>query len=191
MPGTVTGWLQLLRNGDDSVTEKLWSHYSPGLRNRLAQRCQGLRICDEDDIATTSFYRLISSLQSRDRYQCTNRTDFWRLLMIIARNAIGDWRKYDQAFRRGGGHKIVSLNDKSINVSEKPIVNSNEKRMLEKFKQLSAELDRPEFMKVIELKQTGLSNANIAMEMGYSLRTVQYIIADIKAAWQKHFCEED
>lgn len=190
MAGTVTGWLHLLRSGDDTVTEKLWSHYSPGLTNRLAHRCQGLKICDEDDIAVTSFYRLISSLQTHDRYECTNRTDFWRLLMIIARNTIGDWRKYDGAFRRGGAHKVVSLSDQDIRITDSSKSHSDETVLLEKFKQLSAELDRPEFARIIELKQQGLSNAQVAMEMGYSLRTVQYIIADIKAAWKNHFCDD-
>jgi len=189
MAGTVTGWLNLLRTGDDSVTEKLWSYYSPGLTNRLAGRCQGLRICDEDDIAATSFYRLVSVIQTFDRYECTNRTDFWRLLMIIAKNTIWDWRKYDLAFCRGGAHQIVSLHEHEVNCVRSPSSGLDESTLLEKFRQLSSELDRPEFIEIIDWKRRGLSNAQIAMKMGYSLRTVQYIIADIKAAWMKHFSD--
>ena len=189
MPGTVTGWLHSLRDGDDSAAEKLWTHFSPVLQQRLAQRCQGLKICDEDDIATTSFYRLISSLQKSDHYDCTNRMDFWRLLMIIARNAIGDCRKYDRAFRRGGGCQFVSLHDHEVNASSRTTVYQNEQELLDKFAKLAAKLDKPEFMKVINYKQKGISNVEIARRMNYSLRTVQYIISDIKETWKKFFCE--
>ena len=189
MPGTVTNWLQRLKNGDDTVTEKLWSHYSPGLRNQLAKRCQALKICDEEDIVTASFYRLISSLQNHERYRCSNRSEFWRLLTIIARNEIGDWIKYDRAYRRGGSHTFVPLNEAEVS---QPVLNTkSEKALLAKFEQLSSELDRPEFMRVIDLKQQGLSNAEVALKMEFSLRTVQYIIADIRTAWKRYFDEID
>ena len=188
MAGTVTGWLKQLKEGDESVTEKLWSHYSPGLTNRLTRRCQALKICDEDDIATTSFYRSVSSLQTRKQYRCSNRTEFWRLLMKIARHEIIDCLKYDRASCRGGGQTIVSLSEDNVDAPSIEIDDSDEKMLLEKFEQLSADLNRPEFMQIIDFKQQGLSNAEIATKMDYSLRTIQYIISDIKVAWKKCFC---
>ena len=107
--------------------------------------------------------------------------------MTIATNAIGDKRKYDRAIRRGGGKTIVSFNENETNASQVTVLSQNDQQLMEKFANLATELDRPEFMKIIELKQEGLSHAQIAMRLEYSLRTVQYIIRDIKTAWKKCF----
>lgn len=189
MAGTVTGWLDRLKSGDESVTEQLWSHYSPGLRSRITPRCKGLKICDEEDIVSESFFRLISSFR-RDGYECTNRTDFWRLLIVIAKNAIGDKWKYESAIRRGGGKTIVSIDDNAADASTGWKPSPDDQQLLEKFANLATELERPEFMKIIELKQQGLSHGQIAMSLNYSLRTVQYIISDIKSAWKKCFADD-
>lgn len=185
MSGSITAWLHLLRQGNDLAAEKLWDYFSPNLRNQIAPSCQNLKICDEEDIAITSFYRLVTAMQNGADYPVTDRKEFWRLLLTISKNAIGDWRKYDGAARRGGHATTVSIDSGAQPIASRSRgPNSrSEQELFEQFAEMAEKMNRPEFLKVIELKQRGMTNAEIAIDISMSLRTVQYIIRDIKDAW--------
>ncbi len=191
MSGTVTAWLNLLRDGDDAATEKIWNYFFPSLQTKIASSCRGLRICDEEDIAITAFYRLVEVMQKEDRYSVTDREEFWRLLLIISKNAVNDWRKYDSATCRGGKVNEVPLDQVSIPINDhRKTTDRNESSLLSQFAEMAERMQRPEFIELIQLKQSGLNNQKIAARMGLSLRTIQYIIRDIKIAWYATFDQD-
>lgn len=190
MSGSITAWLDLLRQGNDLAAEKLWDYFSPNLQNQLAPSCQSLKICDEEDIAITSFYRLVTAMQNGASYPVTDRKEFWRLLLTISKRAIGDWRKYDGAVCRGGRAQTIPIDTGMQPVAANSRVQMrSEQELFGQFAEMAEKMDRPEFLQVIELKQRGMTNAEIATEIGMSLRTVQYIIRDIKDAWVTTFGE--
>ncbi|MEM7785655.1 MAG: ECF-type sigma factor [Planctomycetota bacterium] len=190
MSGSITAWLNLLRDGSELAAEKLWQHFAPDLQGRIAQDCRPLKICDAEDVVVTAFYRLVNVMQEKPNYPVTDRVEFWKFLVVISKRVIGDWRKYDNATCRGGEVQILPFNNETHQKLAERLQRFelfNEVEIIAQLEELASKMDRPECLRVIELKQQGLTIDEIAREIGYSPRTVSYIIRDIRIAWQSTF----
>ena len=61
---SVTGWIELLADGDEQAAEELWKHISVRL-NDFAERKLDVQIrrhCDENDAANSAFHSLCRGL---------------------------------------------------------------------------------------------------------------------------------
>jgi DNA-directed RNA polymerase specialized sigma24 family protein len=192
MAGTITEWIVQMRAGNENAAEQLWAYFSPSLLRSYAPRCRQLRICDEDDIIVSAFYQLVKAVAEQETLLITNRKEFWRLMRIISKRQFSDWVKYDLAKKRGGSSGPVSLsglegNSLEMAFSEETKQAEEANDLMNRLQQVTEEMSRPEFSKIIELKVLGFSNCEVARELGLSVRTIQYLIKDIKQAWLTEF----
>ena len=201
MPGTVTSWLDKVRDGDSTAASRLWGYFAPTIMRNLVPKCRNLKICDEEDIAITAFYQLIAALESNEDDQITDRQEFWRLLRTITKRKVCDWHRYDNAKCRGGDYAIFPIEGHSEEQVAKPSeksalaepskgevsVDSPDPVLTERFKLLVSRMDRPEFETIVELKLQGKNNSEIASRLGLSRRTTQYLISEIKQTWLNTF----
>lgn len=194
MAGTITAWLDRVRHGDSSAVEHLWHYFSPTLLRRLAPRCRQLRAADEEDIVSIAFYKLTTAMMEDKAEGITNRKEFWRLLKIITKRKLNDSLRYENAKKRGGDHKVVSI-DRLPDAAEPVPAESNrthldDDSLLQMLQQVAERMHRGEFAKIIEYKVQGMTNVEVARKLGISLRTTQYLIQDIKETWIETFAED-
>jgi len=193
MAGTITDLMQQMRGGDESAIERLWRYFSPEMLRLYRPRCRTLRIENEQDVVSIAFFNLISAMTD-DKVGIANRIEFWRLLKLITKRQLRDSVRYDQAQKRGGGQKVVSLqssqteaivsSEQALSASDSP---ADYGALIQTLREVADQMDRPEFSKIIELKIQGKSSAEIARTLNISLRTTQYLIRDIKEIWLESF----
>lgn len=195
MAGSITVWLDRMRDGDNAAATRLWNYFSPNLLRKTAPECRNLRICDEEDIVTVAFLQLTRAMKENKADGVTNRKEFWRLLCVITKRKIRDWIRYDKAKSRGGECDVISIDAVHHDFSKDFKLSSTNREndqvsLMDRFIQMVDKMDRPEFGKIIKMKVQGCTNSKIARELGLSLRTTQYLIQDIKEAWIKTFKED-
>ena len=194
MPGTISIWIDRWRQGDSTAIEQLWAYFSPELTRRIAPECRQLTTCDEEDIVSIAFFRLTTAMLEEKADGITNRKEFWRLLSVIAQRRIRDSYRHQNAQRRGGDVKIISLHGIAFEpdadesgAAENGSCDSNE--LIGRLLNVAQGMHRPEFAKIIELKTQNKTNAEVARALGISLRTTQYLIREIKQMWCNEFRE--
>ncbi len=194
MSGTITGWLDRVRHGDSSAVEHLWQYFSPTMLRRLAPQCRQLRAVDEEDIVSVAFYKLTAAMIEDKAEGITNRKEFWRLLRIITKRKLNDSLRYENAKKRGGDHTVVSLDCIPDTVQPAPAdskgSNLDDDSLMQMLQQVAERMHRKEFAKIIEHKVQGMTNSEVARNLGISLRTTQYLIQDIKDAWIETFKDD-
>jgi len=93
--GSVTGWLDQLKAGDDIAAQELWHRYFTQLVTLARQRLRGLgRDLDEEDVALSALKSAMLGVQNNRFPELTDRTGLWPLLVTItARKAINEIRR--------------------------------------------------------------------------------------------------
>lgn len=191
MDGTVTNWLRQVRKStEDDVVERLWNYFSSGMLREAKPKCQQLRIGDENDVVTSAFFHLIKAMRDEKTKDFASRREFWRLLRIITKRQISDWVRREHAQKRGGG-RVISMSSieraNELFEAQQSDPHVCEEDLLGRLQALAKLLKHPKTEQVIHLKVRGRTNSKIAQELGLSVRTIQYLISDIEAAWKREF----
>lgn len=103
--GSVTLWIRGLEQQSPESIERLWERYYPALV-RLAEKRFGSvprRVSGEEEIASDVLFKLFRGVQEGRISQLQKRTDLWRLLVAITRQAVIDQMRQGQRLKRGGG----------------------------------------------------------------------------------------
>lgn len=182
MSGSVTEILNSLRQGVDGAATELVTHFLPMLRKRMEEFAKDLRVSDADDIAVNAFYELCKAIENSRFEDVSDRTQLWQVLSMIAIRKANDFRKHEAAEKRGGKlqlHSLDSLKYQVAAIDERPDL---QLEMLEQCESLLQSLDDEDLRAVAELKIKGMANAEISRELGIAVRTVQLMVARIKAA---------
>lgn len=193
MSGTITHWMIRLRKGDTSAADGLWNYFSPNLLRQFAPQCRQLRTSDEEDIVSIAFFELTAAVMENKAEHITNRKEFWRLLKIITKRKLRDSLRYENAIKRGGEYRTVSMERRpaiaqSLTKHAPPdTTHLDDDSLIAKVLGVADKMHRPEFCRIIDCKLKGMTNAAVARELGISLRTTQYLIQDIKKLWSDTF----
>ena len=178
MAGSITGWLDSVRNGSDDAAKNIWDRWFLRLCDRVAPHSGQLRIHDNEDIASDAFADFFQALKEGKFSALKNRAEIWKLLATIAVRKSAATYRFEKAQRRGGGKRVYSFEDlkrTSLNpIASRKSINSN---LVE---ELIQSIDNPTLVRVVRLKIEGLENSEIAIELGCSIRTVQYMVKDLE-----------
>jgi DNA-directed RNA polymerase specialized sigma24 family protein len=178
MAGSITGWLQSVRDGSDDAAKNIWDRWFERLCNRVSRHSGRLRIHDNEDIASDAFVDFFTALRDGKFSSLRNRSQIWKLLATIAVRKSRDTWRFECAKRRGGGLQIHSLNDadgesSSMMSQRRPVTN-------DLIEELIGSIDDPRLVKVIRLKIDGMDNVDLAHEMGCSVRSIQYMVKELE-----------
>lgn len=191
--GSVTKWVHLAKAGDEEATRKLWDRYFRQValvaRRRLSHS-NGL--FDEEDVALSTFDGVIRALKD-DRLDPPNdRFEFWGLLRQSARRRVNDRLKVEGAAKRGGGRGNPERNPRKLQLGIDPDQLSGQlddpqftAAMSEECKLLLESLRDEELEKVVIWKLEGRTNDEIAEALGYSKRTIQRMVGNIREVWAR------
>lgn len=192
-PDSVTGWVKLVKLGDDEAARRLWDRYFRRIAGIARRRLAGLDApFDEEDIALSSFDRVIRAIRSDGLDDPVDRFEFWGLLRVSAQRRTSDRLKMEGAAKRGGGRgphesnpkryrSEISLDRLAAEMDDPQVAMA----MSEACRHLLDSLQDQELEQVAIWKLEGLTNDEIAANLGYSRRTVQRMVRNIRTLWDR------
>lgn len=191
--GSVTGWVRLTKQGDDDAAQKLWERYFQRIVQLAHRRIEGFSAAfDAEDVALSTFDQVIRAMREERLETMADRCDLWQILRVHTMRRALDRFRTEGAAKRGGGRvanetqpqtKRVDIDlDRLPSRMDDPQFTS---MMSEECLRLLTALQDDELEQVAKSKLEGLTNDQIAADLGYSRRTVQRMLQNIRAIWSR------
>jgi DNA-directed RNA polymerase specialized sigma24 family protein len=183
--GSVTVYLDQLKDGDPAAVQRLWERYFHRLihlahaKLRTAPRLAG----QDEDVALNaldSFFRAVE----RDRFpQLHNRNDLWQILvMLTLRKTYGLIRRERRRVPLADGPGIAEILQKAGDREPTP---DEAVEFAEECERLLDLLNNSKLRQVALWKLEGLTNEEIAEKLKCVPRTVERKLQTIRETWQK------
>jgi DNA-directed RNA polymerase specialized sigma24 family protein len=184
-PGSVTGYLDRLRVGDDAAAQGLWEGYFGRLvglaRARLAGRPAGPD--GSEDVALSAFNSFCQAAAAGRFSRLADRHDLWQILMMLtARKAI-------DAVDREGADKRWGAIARADELSLEGVIGREPSpdfaaEVADQCRALLERLGDDELRRIALGKLEGLTNREIAGRIGKSLATVERKLDLIRLKWK-------
>ena len=190
--GSVTHWIQLLRDGDRDAAQALWERYFAQLES-LAQRKLGRQVpaaADAEDVALSAMDSLFRGL-GRGRFpRLQDRDNLWRLLVVITVRKAAHLVRDEHRQKRGGGPsgpargsaEAMQELEQVIGVEPSPEFALH---LAEELERLLGLLPRDDLQQVARRKLEGQTNREIARDLRCAARTVDRKLAVIRRLWER------
>ena len=183
---SITRLIGMARTADPGAAEGLWRAYFEKLvavaRRRLAVSAP--RGADAEDVALSAFASFWAGA-GQDRFpQLTDRTALWPLLLAITANKCTDLIRRETRLKRGGGAAVDASAIEYLIDREPPPEFACQ--VADQLVHLLARLDRtgdPTLRRVAELRMNGLTQAEIAEQLGCVRETVGRKLRLIEMCW--------
>jgi DNA-directed RNA polymerase specialized sigma24 family protein len=196
--GDVSQWITRLKGGDAGAAQKLWENYFERLVALARGKLLGLRrsAADEEDVALSAFASFCRGAERAGFPQLTDRTDLWKLLVVITARKACDLRTRERRLKRGGG-KVGGESamppgvDEAGGIAEvigREPTPAFAAQLADEYNRLLDVLDDPLLRTVAVKKVEGFTNEEIASQIGRSLATVERKLQLIRRMWDKERC---
>jgi DNA-directed RNA polymerase specialized sigma24 family protein len=187
---SVTAWIDQLAGGNEQAAECLWQHISTRVREFARQKLDGYtrRRYDEDDAANSAFHSLCRGLAD-GRLAAENRDALWGLLAVITSRKISAQQRLLKRQKRGGGQLrgdsgFAHVGDAGINeIKGKQRTPDVLAEISESCAQLLDALPDEMMKRIVLLKFQGAKNAEVALELTCTQRTVERKLERIRRVW--------
>lgn len=181
--GSVSHWLEGLREGDSVAAQELWDRYFARLATVAQSRLAHLaREASGEDIALSAIKSVMLGVREKRYPDLTDRSGLWPLLVTItARKSVSEQRRQlAQKRSRAPECRLQDLQD-YIGVEPSPEFAIE---VADELERLVWTLDDPSLREVVEKKLGGCTNEEIAEELGCSKRTVIRKLKLIRQEWR-------
>lgn len=195
--GSITQWLELVRQGDSQAVQEIWNRYYQRLIGLARTKLKGSprRVADEDDVVTVAFDSFLRGAAAGRFPRLDDRDDLWQVLvMLTARKAVNQV-KHEQRQKRGGGHvrgeSALKNEDASDSLAGIDQVVGSEPTpefaadVTEQVEDLLARLDDETLQGVAIAKMEGYTNDEIAERIGVKTRTIERKLRIIREIWSE------
>jgi DNA-directed RNA polymerase specialized sigma24 family protein len=196
--GSVTRWIDDLRAGDSAAASPLWQRYFEKLVHlasaTLGQLPRGA--VDDEDVALSAFDTLSRGLVEGRFPGVHDRTDLWRLLVVITGRKALDQLRYQRRQKRGAGRVLGEAVLDGDRAQDLPrgldLVTSREPTpeaiaiFAEHCQRLFESLGDESLRQVVSLRLEGFTSEEIATQLGCNRRTVTRKLELIRATWLEH-----
>jgi DNA-directed RNA polymerase specialized sigma24 family protein len=182
--GSVTTWLDQLKDGSESAAQELWNRYFAQLMPLARRQLHGLaRDADEEDIALSALKSAMLGVRNNRFPDLSDRTGLWPLLVTItARKALNELKR-QQAKKRQRASEQPMLDEQTI-VGHEPSPDFA-LRLAESIQSLVQALADETLQTIAQRKLEGYANEDIAKELNVSTRTVVRKLARIRQEWKE------
>lgn len=182
--GSVTGWLDELKEGHEAAAQELWNRYFTQLVPLARRQLRGFtRDADEEDVALSALKSAMLGVRNKRFPDLKDRTGLWPLLVTItARKAINELKrqrakKRDRASERPlVDEQLVAGSDPSPDFAL---------RLAEAIQKHVHSLGDETLQTIAQRKLEGYANEDIAKELDVSTRTVVRKLARIRQEWDE------
>lgn len=191
--GSVTGWVRLAKQGDDEAAQQLWERYFQRIVQLARRRIEGSSAAfDAEDVALSTFDQVFRAMREERLDALEDRCELWRILRLSALRRAADRVRTEGAAKRGGGRAAGATQQRARRVEidldrlpsriDEPQFTAI---MSEECLRLLTSLRDDELEQVAKWKLEGLTNDQIAAGLGYSRRTVQRMVQNIRDIWSR------
>lgn len=186
--GSVSQWIQGLRNGDRSVACHIWNRYQ---RRMLVVAHSELgassrTVSDEEDVAVTAFAAFLRRMEQGAYSSLESRDDLWRLLVKITRTYAWQQITFLGRLRRSVVRSRL-LSDNQI--LQQLACDSPPPDLAvacsETLRVLLEKLEEPELREIAVGRLNGLTNDEIAAKQNRSVRTIERRLDRIRGVWNR------
>jgi RNA polymerase sigma factor (sigma-70 family) len=191
--GSVTHWLRRLQAGDQAASQPLWQRYFVQLVELAGARLRGRprRVADEEDVALSAFDSFCRAAKQGRFPQLDDRTDLWRLLVVITARKVYHLLRDQRRQKRGvpleAGHgdpEEIEL-DEVIGQEPSPEFAAEVAEETQRLLDLLDQAGDADLRRVALGKMEGYSVEEIASSLGCAPRTVRRKLALIRKLWEK------
>lgn len=190
-----SAWIRRLKQGDPASAEVIWQRYY----QRLVRLARGKlmagkrRAADEEDIVVSAFHSFFRGVEQQRFPRLEDRHDLWQLLLMLTVRKVADRVRADGRQKRGGGRvrgesAFGQAQDEGRRGSIEDVLGKEPTpemsvEVADQLQHLLGLLD--DRSRAIALhKLAGLSNQEIADELGCALRTVERKLHLIRNLWE-------
>jgi DNA-directed RNA polymerase specialized sigma24 family protein len=193
--GSVTGWLDALKLGDNAAAYALWKRYFDELVRlaRVRLRTASRAAADEEDVALSAFNSLCEGVRAGRFEQVGGRDDLWRLLATITLRKASDQLRMQRSRKRGAGRVRAEADlpggdprDRHDVLAEAPSPAPPPDviaLMEEGYRELMGRLGDGTLRLVARLRMEGYTGDQIAGRLGCNRRTVTRKLDLIREKW--------
>lgn len=180
--GSVSHWLDGLRDGDSVAAEQLWNRYFARLVPIAQARLSRLtRDQTGEDIALSAMKSVMVGIRAERYPRLEDREGLWPLLVTIAaRKAISEQRR--QLADKRTANRECRFEDIQEYVGEEPTPEFAIE-VADELERLAEGLGDDDLKRLVELKLAGSTNDEIAEELGCTTRTITRKLGRIRQEW--------
>lgn len=181
--GSVTGWLEELKEGNEAAAQQLWNRYFAQLVSLARRRLQGMaRESDEEDVALSALKSAMLGVQNNRFPDLRDRTELWPLLVTITgRKALNEVKRQFTKKRDRGAEEHLA--DVQLLVGAEPTPEFA-LQVVEEMEGLVAGLGDEILRTIVRLKLQDETNEAIAAKLDVSPRTVVRKLRRIRQEWE-------
>jgi DNA-directed RNA polymerase specialized sigma24 family protein len=192
--GSVTPWLNPLKEGDPAAKEYLWSRYFELAVQLARTQLQGVhdRGRDEEDVALSALHDFFRAAGRGDMERLHNRNDLWRLLATCTLNRARKHRRDSQRLKRGGGlprERPVSLKTPDWRLTSRESSPEEACQLADELQSLLELLDHEDstgrLRKIAVWKLEGFTDEEIAQCQNCTRKTISAKLTLIRGLWRE------
>lgn len=193
--GSVSRWIGQVKSGDPDAAQQLWERYYQRLVGLARTKLQGSpqRMADPEDVALSAFNSFFQGAGKGRFPQLTDRTDLWRLLIVITARKAFDLMTHENRQKRGGGavrsEGALGLEGGLDDLMGREPTPEFASQVAEECRRLLELLDDDVLRNVALAKMEGYTNEEIASQLGCVVRTVERKLRVIRSLWSKEMPE--
>lgn len=193
--GSITQWLEQLKNGQEDAVQPIWERYYRRLVGLARQKLQDTprRISDEEDVVIDAFASFCRGAEAGRFPKLNDREDLWQVLVMITARKTVNQMKHDSRQKRGGGQvRGESVFGKGLSDDERAgidkIVGQQPTPEFAGLVSLECEellqrLDDETLVGIAVAKLEGYTNEEIAIKLDVRTRTVERKVRTIREIW--------
>jgi RNA polymerase sigma factor (sigma-70 family) len=185
--GSVTEWIGQLQAGDPSAAQQLWDRYFQRLVELARKKLQGASRCvaDEEDVALSAFASFCRGASEGRFPQLSDRTDLWRLLVVLTARKAFHLRRDAQRQKRGRPRNSEAVEQELAEIVGREPTPEFAAQVAEECQRLLALLDTEELRSIARWKMEGHTNEQIAAQLGCAPSTVERRLRSIRSRWEE------
>jgi DNA-directed RNA polymerase specialized sigma24 family protein len=180
--GSVSQWLELLKEGDQAAAQPLWERYFQRLVSLARAQLRGApaQMVDEEDVAISAFASFCLEAEKGKYPDLQDRHDLWRLLVLLTAHKALDRIRHERRQKRQASRREQF--DLSQVIGPEPSAEFAA-QVAEEFGRLLGLLDDEELVSVARWKMEGHTVDEIAAKLGYVRRTIERKLQLIRTIW--------
>lgn len=174
--GSVSHCFRMLKAGDRSAMQALWDHFFPrllGLARKTLGDCYG-GVADVDDAVQSALISFWQRVERGDLDGPRDRDSLWNLLAVITVRKSFKHRERENAQKRGGGKKIVSLTEEVAQIRSQDF---------DTFCSELLDMLDDQCRRVAIQRLVGYKNKEIAESLGCTERSIERKLHLIRLCW--------
>jgi RNA polymerase sigma factor (sigma-70 family) len=185
--GSVTDWIGQLRAGDQAAAQQLWERYFRRLVELARKRLQGEwgLVGDEEDVALSAFASFCRGALAGRFPQLSDRSDLWRLLVVLTARKALHLRRDARRQKRGGTLATLPEGEPRLEeiVGREPTPEFAA-MVAEQCQHLFACLSSDQLRSIARLKMEGYTIDEIAAQLGCARSTIERRLRLIRYHWE-------